>query len=240
MLSTPHDLELGSSLLAALEPEDFRKLAAYLTLVELRHGEVLFDWGEEFRHVYFPHDGIVSLVVTMREGHTLEAGIVGREGVLGFAAALGERRSLTRDVVQAPGRASRLEVVQLEAALAAAPGLRRLCLCFVQALFGQIVQAVACNALHPAEARLCRWLLMFQDRRGGGTTLNLTQDYLAEMLGVQRTTVSLIAGKVQQAGLIRYRRGVIEILDRAGLERASCECYAAVRDHYGRLLPSVG
>ena len=239
MLSMPHDLRFGNSLLAALEPEDFRRLGTYLTPVELRHGEVLVESGEEFRHVHFPHDCVVSLVVTMREGDTLEAGIVGREGMLGFAAALGDRRSLTRNVVQVPGRASRLELAQLEAALAVAPRLRRLCLCFVQALFGQIVQTVACNALHPAEARLCRWLLMFQDRQGDGA-LRLTQDYLAEMLGVQRTTVSLIAGKAQQAGLIRYRRGVIEILDRAGLERASCECYAAVRAQYGRLLPSVG
>jgi CRP-like cAMP-binding protein len=236
MIPTTDDLDGGNLLLAALAPDDFGLIAPYLTNVTLRQREVLFDTGSEVRHLYFPHDCVVSGTVTMQEGTSVEAGTIGREGAVGFVTALGDGRAFARGIVQIAGRAARLETARLGAVLATVPRLRRLCLCHAQALFGQIVQGAACNALHPAAARLCRWLLMLQDRQDGDT-LPLTQEFLAEMLAVQRTTVSLEAGRLQAAGLIRCHRGRILLRDRAGLEQAACECYHVVREHYRRLLP---
>jgi CRP-like cAMP-binding protein len=224
-----------NSLLAALVEEDRARILPHVETVQLARG-VLVGVGEHVSHAYFPIDSVVSLSVTMRDGATAEVATIGREGMDGFVVALGDRHALIRSVVQIEGAAARLPVARLEAAFVASPAIRELFLCYVQALMGQVMQLSACNALHAAEARFCRWLLMLRDR-AGTDTLALTHEFLAEMLGVQRPTVSLIARNLQDAGLIRYRRGVVEIVDRAGLEATSCECYRIIRANYDRLLP---
>jgi CRP-like cAMP-binding protein len=232
------DPALRNSLLEALPAEERRALAPHLETVHLARGTVLAEAGDALGHVYFPYDGVVSGTLTMRDGDTAEIATVGREGMVGIGVALGHAEAITRNVVQVAGEAARLPVAELEAALARSPAVRALCLSYVMALLFQVIQSSACNALHPTEQRFCRWLLLLHDRIGGGT-LRLTQEFLAEMLGVYRPTVTLVARNLQAAGLIRYRRGVVEVLDRAGLEEVSCECYRAVRAQYERLLPDT-
>src|SRR5215207_7060689 len=143
-----------------------------------------------------------------------------------------ERVDLARDLVQVPGRALRLPLATLREAIMASPRLHQVCLCYVAALIAHVLQSVACHALHTVEARLARWLLLFQDRVDGAAALPITQELLAEVLGVQRTTVTAAARLLQQAGLIAYKWGSVTVLDRAGLERVSCECYGVIREHY--------
>ena len=171
----------------------------------------------------------------MSDGLVSETLTIGREGMLGVEVMLGDRRSLTRAVVQLEGAAWRLDARHLEATLARSPILRRLCLGHVRALLGQALQNAACNSLHQAEARLCRWLLLVHDR-ADGDELPLTHEFLAEMLGLARRSVTVVAQALQERGLIRYRPKLVTVLDRAGLEAAACECYAAIRAHLARLL----
>jgi CRP-like cAMP-binding protein len=225
-----------NTLLAALNGTDLERLAPHLESVRLERGTVIAEVGDELSHVFFPDDCVISLIFGMADGRTAEAGSIGREGMVGFVTAMGDRTAIARNLVQLAGRARRLELAHLETAFTASPAIRQTFLRYAHVFLGQVMQSVACNALHPVTARLCRWLLTFHDR-ADGPLLRLTQEFLAEMLGVQRTTVTLVAGELQRAGLIRYRRGVVEILDRPGLERASCECYRANRRNYERLLP---
>ncbi|MCE3250105.1 MAG: Crp/Fnr family transcriptional regulator, partial [Geminicoccaceae bacterium] len=226
------DAASRNRLLAALEPDDLRHLAPHLERVELARGTVLLEPHAEFQHVWWPEDCIISLVIPTSEGGA-EAATIGREGMIGFIAALGvPPRALARDVVQVPGRALRLPLTALQEAFAASPSIHQVCLCYVAALVAHVLQSVACNALHTVEARLARWLLLFQDRVDGIGALPITQELLAEMLGVQRTTVTAAARALQQAGLIAYKWGSVTVLDRAGLERVSCECYGVIREHY--------
>ena len=224
---TPGGDPRANRLLAALAPDDLER-------VELRRGAVLLEPAARLGHVWFPEGCAVSLVIVLRDG-TAEGTVVGREGAVGIVGALGGRRAVARDVVQVPGPALRLALGPLEAALEASPALRRLCASYVQAFAAEVLQTAACNARHGAEARLARWLLLLQDRAGSGTALPLTQEFLAMTLGVQRTTVTEIAQALRRVGLIAYRRGRVTILDRAGLEAASCECYGAIRRHHERL-----
>ena len=226
---------LRNGLLAELAEQDRLHLLPHLELVTLPRG-ILVEAGQEVTHAFFPLECIIALTIIMRDGGTAETAAIGREGMDSFVVALGDRRPPVRSMVQVEGLAARLPLAQLEVAFATSPAIRDLLLRYVQALLGQAMQFAACNALHVAEARFCRWLLMLRDRVGTDT-LNLTHEFLAEMLGVQRPTVTLIARTLQSAGLIRYRRGVVEIVDRAGLEEASCECYGTVRANYARLLP---
>ena len=225
--------------LAVLGADDLRRLAPDLVRAPAQRGTVLLETERETRFVWFPESCVISLVTTTREGETAETATVGREGVAGLFAALGDGRSIATGVVQVPGEVWRLPVASLRAAFEASPGVRRLCLRHSQALAAHILRAAACAALHTAEARLCRWLLQIQDQVEGEATLPLTHAFLAEMLGLERTTVTLAARALHRAGLIAYRRGQVTVLDRAGLEEASCECYAAIRAHYERLLPQV-
>jgi CRP-like cAMP-binding protein len=230
------DAASRNHLLAALEPDDLRRLAPHLERVDLARGTVLLEPDAELRYVWWPEDCIVSLVIPTREGGAAEAATIGREGMVGFIAALGvPARALARDLVQVPGRALRLPLATLREAFGASPRIHQVCLCYVAALIAHVLQSVACHALHTVEARLARWLLLLQDRVDGTGSLPITQEFLAEMLGVQRTTVTTAARALQQAGLIAYKWGSVTVLDRAGLEGASCGCYGVIRGHHERV-----
>jgi CRP-like cAMP-binding protein len=226
----------ANRLLAALTPDDFAHLAPHLAAIELLRGKVLYETGETIHHAYFPHVGMVSLVTVLQDGQIVETATFGREGVLGFSSALVSKQSFGRYIVQLPGSASRIPLVHLRAAFDASTALRTLLLRFTEALLAQTFQTVACNAVHSVEARCCRWILSSRDRMKTDT-VPLTHEFLAEMLGVQRSTVSAITRNFQTAGLITQGRGVITIIDRAGLEEAACECYGTIRRSFERLLP---
>jgi CRP-like cAMP-binding protein len=194
---------LDNKLLAALPRDQFDRLAPYLTSVSLPQGLVLYEAGDEVDQVYFPHYGMLSLLAVLRDGKAIETATVGREGVVGathFRTVAG-----SSDVI------------------------RNLCVRYNEVLLSQARVTAACNALHPIEARFCRWLLQSADR-AASDTVPLTQEFLAEMLGVRRTSVTEVASKVQNAGVITYSRGVIKILDRDALARMSCECYETLLD----------
>jgi len=227
---------LKNRLLAALPTEDLGLITPHLVQHEMERGRHLYDPGDPIEFVHFPHDCVISLMTLMENGAAIESAPIGREGALGLMAAVAPRQSLVRAIIQTPGHASRISAAALHEAWTRSAALRDLVDRHNEALFGHAIQSVACNALHGVEARFCRWLLSCRDRIEGDT-ISLTQEFLADMLGVQRTTVTAVAGALQAKGLIRYRRGVVDILDRAGLEAVACECYAAVRRGYERLLP---
>jgi CRP-like cAMP-binding protein len=199
---------------------------------------VLYDMGDPIRYTYFPHDAIVSLVNVMEDGSTVEVAVFGREGVFGFLSALVTRESFGRYVVQLSGTTSRIPFERLNEVRNARPGLRQLIMRYGEALLANTFQTVSCNAIHPVEARCCRWILSMHDR-ADQDTLPLTHEFLAEMLGVQRSTVSVVTRTLQTAGLIQQSRGFIAVTDRAGLEEATCECYRRIRGIYERLLPGT-
>ena len=228
---------LKNNLLVSLSPDDYALVSGHLTQVDLEKGRLLYDPGDKIDIVYFPLDCVISLMTLMESGAAIESATVGREGGVGLLAAISPRHSLSRAIVQVPGRAARVGVGPLADVVARSPGLRSIIERHNDALFGHAIQSVACNALHSVEARFCRWLLSCRDRIDNDT-INLTQEFLADMLGVQRTTVTAVAGALQAKGLISYRRGVVEILDRPGLEAMTCECYGAVRRIYQTLLPN--
>jgi CRP-like cAMP-binding protein len=216
--------------LTALPPDDQCLLKPHLRPVALERGAVLHDVGDEIEHVYFPHSGMISLVAVMQSGATVETATVGRGGVVGAMTAFGSRSAAGRAVVQLPGAALRIGVSQFRAVARESDGLRGLVVRYNDLLISQIQQSVACNALHGLEARLCRWLLQTHDCVEDDI-IPLTQEFLAQMLGVRRTTVTIAARVLQSGGLIRYRRGLIQIVNREGLEQAACECYATVRQN---------
>jgi CRP-like cAMP-binding protein len=230
---------LHNRLLVALNSSDWHRLELNLQLVHLRPGHVLAEPGEPTQDIWFPETCIVALTVYMEGGSTAEVGILGCDGMVGYPAALGDRCSLARALVQVPGDALHLPLKPMLAAFEASPSFRHLLLRYIGALHAELLQSAACHALHPAELRLARLLLMFQDRGSGDVVVPLTHELLAGMLGVQRTTVTAAAGALQRAGLIAYRHGTIEILDRARLEEAACECYHVIRSHCERLLTST-
>ena len=223
-------------LLAALAPEDFAFLEPHLTIVDLQRGEILYEAGETIVHTYFPHDAMVSLVTIMHDGRSVEMATFGSEGLFGLVSAFVTRQSFGRYMVQLSGTASRIDLNMMHEAMAARPEIQGLVLRFTEALLAETLQTVACNAVHSVEARCCRWILMSQDRINQ-PDLPLTHEFLAEMLGVQRSTVSDVARTIQDKGLIRQGRGIITITDRRGLEATSCECYKVIRQKFEQLLP---
>jgi CRP-like cAMP-binding protein len=225
-------------LLAILEPEEFAALEPHLEIIELTRGRVLYDTGEIISHAYFLHDAIISLVNVMEDGATNEVAVFGREGVVGLLSALVTREAFGRYVVQMSGTASRIPFERLNEVRNTQPKLRQLIMRYGEAFLAQTFQTVSCNALHPVEARCCRWILAMHDR-ADGDALPLTHEFLAEMLGVQRSSVSVVTRTLQTAGLIQQSRGSITITDRAGLEETTCECYAKIRRVYQRLLPGT-
>lgn len=229
----------GNCLLAALPREEHDKLRPFLRETELRRGEILLEAGEAFELICFPSRAVVSLVSAMDDGTVVETATIGREGAFGFAALFGGTVAMARYVVQMPGAASLIPRSRIQRLTDADGGMRTLRSLFDawgQAFVAQVLQSVACNAAHTVEQRLCRSLLMAHDRHGDDA-LPLTQELLAQMLGVRRASVTQAAGSLQERGLIRYRRGMIRILDRTGLERHCCECYGTVRNIHTRLLP---
>jgi CRP-like cAMP-binding protein len=226
----------GNRFLAVLPANDFSLLAPQLRTVPLERGAVLHDIGEPIEHVYFPHSGMVSLVTITRSGATVETASLGRAGIVGGSAGLGARQAVGRAIVQLPGTASRLLASRFHAAAKESEAIRELAIRYNDLLIAQIQQSVACNALHTLEARLCRWLLQTHDCVDGDT-IPLTQEFLGQMLGVRRTSVTLAARLLQSAGMIRYRRGHIQVVDREGLEDAACECYAAIKEHADEVFP---
>ena len=230
------NFSLQNLLLAALPPEDLGLMSPHLAQVELERGKLLYDPGDRIETIYFPHDGVLSLMTLMENGAAIESATVGREGALGLAAAVSPRASLVRAIVQTPTRAVRISAGQMHEAWEKSPRIREIVDRHGEALFGHAIQSVACNALHSVEARFCRWLLTCHDRISTDT-IALTQEFLADMLGVQRTTVTAVARALQEKGAIRYRRGVVDIIDRTILEQLACECYGVIRRTYERLLP---
>jgi CRP-like cAMP-binding protein len=222
-------------LLSSLPAADFELLRPHVRLVELVHEATLFGSGETIARAYFPLSGVISLVVDLAGGEMIEAAMIGRDSVFGASAALDGGISLNKAIVQLGGDAAVLDIARLRAVADDSRPFRTTLIRHDQALFAQAQQSAACNASHTVEARLSRWLLRIRDL-SGSDTFSLTQDFLAQMLGVRRTSVSLVANTLQQAGLIRYRRGHIEITNLEGLMESTCECYATVKAHYDRLL----
>src|SRR5258708_5179801 len=210
-------------LLDSLPAEDLGLIAPQLALIDLERGRLLYDPGDRIDTVYFPHDGVISLMTLMENGAAIESATIGREGALGLMAAVAPRQSLSRAIVQTPTRAARISANQRHEAWEKSPRIRDLVDRHTEALFGHAIQSLACNALHSVEARFCRWLLTCHDRISTNPVA-LTQEVLADSLGVQRTTVTAVARALQAKGAIRYRRGVVDIVDRAGLAQPACEC----------------
>jgi CRP-like cAMP-binding protein len=226
---------LDNKLLAALPRDQFELLAPHLVAVSLQQGEVLAEPGDEFDAVYFPQGGMLSLLAVLSDGKAIETATVGREGVVGAMAGLGLYRSLVRVVVQLPVLVSKIPAPQFRKAVAKSDAVRNMCIQYNEVLLSQARITAACNALHVVEARLCRWLLQSADR-AESDTVALTQEFLAEMLGVRRTSVTEVAGKIQTAGAINYSRGQITILNRPVLEQMSCECYQTLVDQSAILI----
>jgi CRP-like cAMP-binding protein len=231
----------GNRLLAALPRDEFERLRPDLEEAALARGAVLLEAGAPIERVWFPHDCAASYVLALEDGGMAETGTVGHEGLVGLGAASPGGLAVGGCVVQVPGRAAALPATRLRRALAEGPGLRRLLDAYALAFAAQLMRSVACNARHPVEQRLARWLLMCLDRappaEAGASRLPLTHEFLAGMLGVARPTVTLAARRLQAAGLLQLARGAIEVLDRPGLEEASCECYRALREVTAHLLP---
>jgi CRP-like cAMP-binding protein len=222
-------------LLAALPLAAFEHLRPFLSTLELVQGSVLVAAGHRLTHVYFPHSGVISLVVSLANGQMVEVAMIGRDSVFGGAAALDGQISLTDGIVLLPGTASILDLHRLRAASDQDPAFRTLLVRHEQALFAQAQQAAACNAAHAVEMRLARSLLRMHDL-SEASVLPLTQDALAQMIGVQRNSASTSAHALQEAGVIKYSRGRIHITDLDGLKHLTCECYNAVADQYNRLM----
>ena len=222
-------------LLSAIEPEDMAALGPFLTETALSAGQLLHQDEHTVEVIYFPSSAVASVVTPTRDGRSVESATIGFESVTGLPSALSGEPSSSRIFTQVAGTAICLPASRLRERAFQSAALLQLLLRHMEANISQAQQSVACNALHEAGQRLARWLLMTQDRVSG-PVVPLTQEYLAIMLGVQRTTVTLVASAFKRAGLIDYRRGAITILDRAGLEREACECYALSKTRFDRLL----
>ena len=223
-------------LLNALPPGDYERLAPFLEPVPMSLGDVLYEPGMRMRYVYFPTTSIVSLLYVMEDGASAEIAIVGNEGILGISLFMGGETTPSRAVVQGAGFGFRLKAQLLKDEFARFGPMLRLLLRYTQALITQMSQTAACNRHHSVDQQLCRWLLLSLDRLATNE-LVMTQELIANMLGVRREGVTEAAGRLQGAGLIRYRRGRISVLDRPGLEARACECYQVVKKEFDRLLP---
>jgi CRP-like cAMP-binding protein len=223
-------------LLAALPHDEWARWQAALEPVELPLGKVLYESGRAMTHVYFPTTSIVSLLYVMADGASAEIAVVGNEGIVGIALFMGGESTPSRAVVQSAGLGFRMRGELLKDEFNRSGPVLHLLLRYTQALITQMAQTAVCNRHHSLDQQLCRWLLLSLDRLKA-SELVMTQELIANMLGVRREGVTEAAANLQRAGLIRYRRGHITVLDREGLEQRTCECYAVVRKEYDRLLP---
>jgi len=219
-----------NQILLAMPPREFKLLQPHLQFVELLQHRILYEPHTKLKFVYFPNKGLISLVVVLKTGKTVEAGIVGREGASGTALSVGVASSALREVVQISGEGFRIKGSLFQRVLAVAPDLRKILSRYVILLGMQVSQTAACNRIHEIEQRLARWLLMAEDSTAT-PTLRITHDFLATMLGTDRPSVTLAAGLLQKAGLIEYGRGSVRITNRSQLEAFACECYAVIRDY---------
>lgn len=235
----PSVKDVGSTfnnrLLAALPREEYERLSPHLELVRLPPGKILYNAGEIVRYAYFPRGGMVSLLSITEEGRTIEVGMIGNEGMTGVPVILRSGMAPYQVMVQLAGNALRIRGDALREAFNRGGTLQDLLLRYTHSLLIQVAQSAACNRFHTVEERLCRWLLVSRDRVQTDT-IQLTQEFISHMLGVPRTSVTMIASALQKEGLIKYSRGRITLLDRRGLEAASCECYRRVREGISELL----
>ena len=225
-------------LLAVLPDAECKRLSPYLERIPLKLGTVLYEPGVALQHVYFPTDCIISLLYVMKDGASAEIAVVGNEGIVGISLFMGGDTTPSRAVVQSAGDALRLSGQVLKVEFNRSDIMHNLLLRYTQALLTQMAQTAVCNRHHSIEQQLCRWLLLSLDRLPN-SSLVMTQQLIANMLGVRREGVTESAGKLQEAGLINYRRGKITVLNRPGLERSCCECYAVVKEEFDRLLPDT-
>lgn len=229
--ATPH----ANRLLGLLTRADYERLHPHLQPVQLEYRKSLYHANGQIEFVWFIETGVGSLVNTMVNGDASEVGTIGNEGMVGLPLLLGDHRAPTSVYIQVPGAGLRMNAARFAKELAESASMRRVMLHYAHAFFNQVAQSAACNQFHSLRQRCCRWLLMTHDRMQS-TEFLLTQEFLAMMLGVQRTGVSAAAGALQRAGLIQYRRGTVTIIDRAGLEHQSCECYDISKREFDRLL----
>ncbi len=225
-----------NDLLAVLPPEEWARWQPELEAVNMPLGQVLYESGMAMTHVYFPATAIVSLLYVMEDGASAEIAVVGNEGIVGISLFMGGETTPSRSVVQSAGTGFRMRGQMLKDEFQRSGPVMHVLLRYTQALITQMAQTAVCNRHHTLNQQLCRWLLLSLDRLPANE-LVMTQELIANMLGVRREGVTEAASSLQRAGLIRYQRGHITVLDRAGLERRSCECYAVVRKEYDRLLP---
>lgn len=220
---------IGNRWLAALSQQDFDLIGPHLSEIAFDKGVILFDAGEKVDQVYFPTEGVVSLMTLLKGGQMVETAAIGSDGLVGVTCGPLNGRAVSRAVTQTSGYAASVPAKSFEEALGVSPGIRAALARYTEALFAQVQQTAACNALHTLEARFARWLLVLHDRDETAPGFELTQQQLSEMLGVRRASVSEAGSALEKRGLIRRARGRIEIADRKGLEAAACECYAAIR-----------
>ncbi len=232
------DTPRQNHLLASLPPEEWERLHPRMELKPMPLGHVLYESGDAMRHVYFPTTSIISLLYVMEDGASAEIAIVGNEGIVGISLFMGGETTPSRAIVQSGGQAYRVPGQYLKEEFFRAGPLQRLLLRYTQALITQMAQTAVCNRHHSVEQQLCRWLLMSLDRLASNE-LTMTQELIANMLGVRREGVTESAGRLQKLGLIQYTRGHISVTDRPGLEAHACECYAVVKKEFDRLLPWV-
>lgn len=236
MIPTPSPQQ--NHLLAALPDQDYIRIQPSLEHVHMPLGQALYESGCNLQHIYFPTTSIVSLLYVLASGASAEIAVVGNEGVLGIALFMGGETTPSRAVVQSAGHGYRMRAMQLKQEFNQGGPMARLLLRYTQALITQMSQTAVCNRHHTIEQQLCRWLLLSLDRLSTDN-LNMTQDLIANMLGVRREGVTEAAGKLQRAGLIEYSRGHIHVIDRPNLEKRVCECYQVVKTEFDRLLPDM-
>lgn len=236
-MSSPYNPR-QNHLLDALLQTEYDRISSDLELVKLQLGEVLYESGELLQYVYFPVDSIISMLYVMEDGASAEIAVVGKEGILGISIFMGGETTPSRAVVQSAGHGYKLKAQLLKNEFNRAGPVMRLLLRYTQALITQMSQTAVCNRHHSIEQQLCRWLLLSLDRLASDE-LSMTQELIANMLGVRREGVTEAAGKLQRAGLIDYRRGKIKVLNRPALEERACECYQVVKTEFDRLLPSL-
>lgn len=235
MSKTRTDETYSNRFLGALDPASRKRIDPYLQPVELNLGAVVCEAGGLLKHAYFPQGSVLSLLTVLENGSAIETANIGREGAFGLFAAMYSRVSFNRCLVQLEGNMVRCPIARLQLEFRNSEHVRNLFVSYSETLLSQVQQTVACNSMHTTEERMCRWLLMMHDR-AQGKVLPYTHEFLSHMLGANRKSVTLAAQAMQAAGLISYRRGKIQVLDRLGLEEASCECYAIVKERFDAFL----